>query len=106
VSRHIKETEQHASRLRAYLDKRNDSSSMLKDLGAKTIAVGQSLSGLFAGDEVMKGLLASYTFEHIEIASYRILREAARSSNDAELEAICDQNLGEELATAKWLGEH
>jgi ferritin-like metal-binding protein YciE len=54
----------------------------------------------------MKGLLASYTFEHMEIASYRILKEAARSIDDAELEGICDQNLQEELATARWLEEH
>jgi ferritin-like metal-binding protein YciE len=106
VSRRIKETQDQGRRLRMYLESRNDSSSILKDLGGKTIALGQSLSGLFAGDEVMKGLLASYTFEHMEIASYRILKEAARSIDDAELEGICDQNLQEELATARWLEEH
>ncbi len=106
VSRHIKETQDQARRLRTYLESHNDSSSTLKDLGGKTIALGQSLSGLFAGDEVMKGLLASYTFEQMEIASYRILKEAARSIGDAKLEVICDQNLQEELATAAWLDEH
>ncbi len=103
ISRHIKETQQQASRLRAYLEAHGDSSSTLKDLGGKTLALGQNLSGIFASDEVMKGLLAGYTFEHMEIASYRILIEAARSIGDQELEAICRKNLEEEEATAKWL---
>jgi hypothetical protein len=44
----------------------------MKDAGGKLMAMTQSLSGVFAGDEV-KGSLASYTFENMEIASYRIL---------------------------------
>lgn len=66
----------------------------------------QSLSGVFAGDEVMKGSLASYTFEHMEIASYTILIAAARSLNETEIVRVCEENLREEMAMAEWLANN
>lgn len=51
----------------------------------------------------MKGLLASYTFEHMEIASYTILIAAANSVGEAEIARVCEQNLREEEAMAEWL---
>ncbi|RWF23805.1 DUF892 family protein, partial [Mesorhizobium sp.] len=66
-------------------------------------AMAQSLSGVFAGDEVMKGSLASYTFEHMEIASYTILIAAANAEGEAQIVRVCEQNLREEEAMAEWL---
>lgn len=76
---------------------------MLKDAGGKLTATAQSISGVFAGDEVMKGSLASYTFEHMEIASYTILIAAANAAGEAEIARVCEQNLREEEAMAEWL---
>lgn len=42
---------------------------MLKDADGKLTATAQSISGVFAGDYVLKGSLASHTFEHIEVGS-------------------------------------
>jgi ferritin-like metal-binding protein YciE len=78
----------------------------LKDAGGKLIALGQSISGVFAGDEVMKGSLAGYTFEHMEIASYTILIAAAKAAGEAEIATACEQNLREEVAMAEWLTNH
>ncbi|ESY93106.1 DUF892 family protein [Mesorhizobium sp. L48C026A00] len=58
---------------------------------------------MFAGDEVMKGSLASYTFEHMEIASYKMLIAAAGEVGDAEVQRVCEENLREEVAMADWL---
>lgn len=65
--------------------------------------MAQSLSGIFAGDEVMKGSLASYTFEHMEIASYTILIAAAESLGETEVVRACEENLREEVSMAEWL---
>ncbi|WP_318012913.1 DUF892 family protein [Mesorhizobium sp. BR1-1-7] len=78
----------------------------MKDAGGKLMAMAQSLSGVFAGDEVMKGSLASYTFEHMEIASYTILIAAAKSLGEAEVAQVCEENLHEEVAMADWLKSH
>jgi ferritin-like metal-binding protein YciE len=43
----------------------------LKDLARKVVAFGHGMSGMFVEDEVIKGAMASYTFEHIEVPAYR-----------------------------------
>lgn len=100
---HVEETREQAARLKACLDGLDEGSSTMKDVGGKLMATAQSLSGMFAGDEVMKGSLASYTFEHMEIASYTILIAAAQSLGEMEIARVCEQNLREEVAMAEWL---
>ncbi|MBZ9965720.1 DUF892 family protein [Mesorhizobium sp. B292B1B] len=106
IRQHVQETRQQAARLETCLDRIGQGSSTLKDAGGKLTAMAQSLSGVFAGDEVMKGSLASYTFEHMEIASYTILIAAAKSLGEAEVAQVCDENLREEVAMADWLKSH
>ncbi|MER8524298.1 DUF892 family protein [Mesorhizobium sp. M0644] len=103
---HLDETRQQAARLKICLDRMDEGSSTMKDAGGKLTAMAQSLSGIFAGDEVMKGSLASYTFEHMEIASYTILIAAAESLGESEVARACDENLREEVAMAEWLKDH
>jgi hypothetical protein len=57
MNMHLEETRQQAKRLEQCLDRIGDGSSTLKDAGGKLIAIGQNISGMFAGDEVMKGSL-------------------------------------------------
>jgi ferritin-like metal-binding protein YciE len=103
---HLEETKTQAARIKECLDGIDDGSSTLKDAGGKLMAIGQAISGVFAGDEVMKGSLASYTFEHMEIASYTILIAAAEAAGEEKIAGICDQNLREEVAMAEWLKNH
>ena len=71
----------------------------------KFTATMQNLSGFFAGDEVVKGVLASYAFEHMEIASYRILIAACDAAGDRETKAVLEEICREEEAMAKWLSD-
>ena len=48
----------------------------------------------------MKGSLAGYTFEQMEIASYRILIAAADYVGDDETKAVCQRILDDEIALA------
>lgn len=106
IERHIRETEGQAERLEACLADLGSSESTLKDVGGKLMAMGQALGGMFASDEVMKGAMAGYTFEQMEIASYKILMQAAEELGEDRLAAVCRQNLDEEIAMAAWLDEH
>lgn len=103
IQMHLEETRDQQARLKECLDKIGEGTSTLKDAGAKLVATAQSISGFFAGDEVMKGSLANYTFEHMEIASYTMLITAATRCGEAEIAKICEQNLLEERAMAEWL---
>jgi ferritin-like metal-binding protein YciE len=103
---HLQETREQAARLNTCLKGLGEDTSTMKDAGGKLMAMAQSLSGVFAGDEVMKGSLASYTFEHMEIASYNILIAAANALGESEVARACEQNLREEEAMAEWLMDH
>ncbi len=106
IQLHLDETRTQASRLRECLDSLGEDPSSMKDAGGKLMATVQSVSGVFAGDEVMKGSLASYTFEHMEIASYTILIAAANSLGETKVARACEQSLREEEAMAQWLKNH
>ncbi|WP_011579677.1 ferritin-like domain-containing protein [Chelativorans sp. BNC1] len=103
IEQHITETRRQSERVRECLQRHGSDASTLKDTGTKLMGLGQALSGIFTGDEVMKGILASYTFEHMEIASYKMLAAAARRLGDPETARVCEEILQEELAMAKWL---
>ena len=66
-------------------------------------ALGQGISGMFASDEIVKGAMASYVFENMEIASYVTLIAAAREVGDAETQRVCEQILAQEEAMAQWV---
>jgi ferritin-like metal-binding protein YciE len=102
---HIEETREQARLVKTCIDRRGSDTSALKDIGGKVTAMAQGLSGLFVSDEVVKASMASYTFEHMEIASYRILITAADAVGDTETSRICQQILKQEEAMAAWLAD-
>ena len=106
IDQHLQETRRQREKLEACMKRRNVDTSMLKDTAGRFTAMMQGMSQMFSDDEVVKGLLASYTFEHMEIASYRILVAAAEADQDLETANICEQICEEEEAMATWLEEN
>lgn len=106
IEQHVVETQAQARLLKECIERVGASTSTLKDMGSKLMANAQALSGMFASDEVVKGALFSYAFEHMEIASYRSLIAAANAVGDAQTAATCTRILREEEAMASWLEEH
>jgi ferritin-like metal-binding protein YciE len=106
IEQHERETERHAERVRSCIERRGGSTSTIKDTGAKMLALGQAMSGMFVGDEVMKGTIASTAFEAMEAASYRILIATAREVGDTETARVCEEILREEEAMEIWLKEN
>ncbi|MDX3905001.1 MAG: ferritin-like domain-containing protein [Pigmentiphaga sp.] len=106
IEQHLEETRQQARLLATCIERRGGDTSSLKDLVGKAVAMGQGLSGMFATDEVVKGAMFSYAFEHLEIAAYRNLIGAARTVGDTETQQVCERILAEEEAMADWLERH
>ncbi|KAF1050231.1 ferritin-like domain-containing protein [Xylophilus sp.] len=102
---HLEETRGQARRLRAYLEAHGGDTSLVKDVTGRVAAFAQGVGTMAAGDEVVKIALASYHFEQLEIASYRILLAAAELLQDEDLRAVSAGNLAEEEAMAAWLLE-
>jgi ferritin-like metal-binding protein YciE len=105
LQQHLEETREQARLLKSCIDRCGAGTSTMKDMAAKMTGMGQGLSGLFVSDEVVKATLASYTFEHMEIASYRSLIAAAEAAGDAETATVCRNILPQEEAMAEWLGK-
>jgi len=106
VEQHLEETRQQAQSLRTCIERRGGDTSTLKDLAGKFVAFGQGMSGMFVGDEIIKGSMASYTFEHMEIAAYKVLIAAAEAVGDQETRTVCERILKEEEATAAWFADN
>lgn len=106
IEKHADETREQARLLESCLERRGTSQSALKDLAGRTTAMGQGLSGMFVSDEVVKGTMAGYTFEHMEIAAYRSLIAAAEAVGDTATAQVCQTILGQEIEMATWLEEH
>jgi len=106
LEEHLEETRRQAQLIDDCIKRNGGDTSAVKDVMGKMTAFGQGLSGLFVDDEVIKGSLASYTFEHMEIASYKILIAAAEACGDTTTAAICSRILKEEEAMAKWIADH
>jgi len=106
IESHIAETRSQKQRLEACIERRGSSWSGMKDLAGQFTALMQTAGGVFAGDEVVKGVLAGYTFEHMEIASYRILVAGAEAAGDTETARVCEEICREEEAMASWLEDH
>lgn len=106
IEEHITETKEQAKLVEQCLERLGADISTLKDVGGKMMALTQGLSGMFVTDEVVKASIASYVFEHMEIASYRALIAAAEMAGDTTTIQVCQQILPQEEAMAKWLEEH
>lgn len=103
---HIEETKEQARLIKGCIERLGGDTSVLKNMAAKATATAQGLSGMFVTDEVVKAGMASYTFEHMEIAAYRSLIAAARAVGDIETQRVCEQILPQEEAMAAWLSDH
>jgi len=103
IERHLAETRRQKERIEQCLTRRGSSTSSMKDVAAKFTAMLQGVGGTVASDEVVKGAMASYTFEHFEISAYKALIAAAEMAGDTETARVCTEICREEEAMADQL---
>ena len=106
IEQHITETQGQAQALQSRIEALGSDTSAMKDMGGKAMAAMQGFGGMFATDEVIKGSMASYAFEHFEMSAYLALIEAARVVGDAETERVCQDILQQEKDMAQWLEQN
>lgn len=106
IEQHVGETQGQAERLERCLAQLGSSTSGAKDAMGSMTAMMQGMGGALAGDEVIKGAMAGYTFEHFEISSYTVLIATARAAGEEGIAATCEEILAEEKAMADWMQQH
>ena len=98
---HLHQSQEHQQLIDTRLEARGASPSKLKDAGLRLGALNW---GMFFGaqpDTPAKLAAFSYAFEHLEIASYELLRRVAARAGDDQTEAAADTILGDERAAAQ-----
>ncbi len=103
LRQHRDETEHQVERLETALHRLGTDSSALKTMGAKLSANMQAMMNIFASDEVIKDLLASYTLEQWEIVNYKVLIQTAQAAGEVEIQRLAEESLREEEAMASWI---
>lgn len=103
VARHAEETKQQITMLEDCFDILDEKPSAVKSALGWTMGNMQALGGALAPDEIVKGSMASYAFENMEIASYTILIAAAEKAGEPKIARICEDIRKQEQDMADWL---
>ena len=106
VSQHLEETKGQIEKLDKCFVLLDTSHSTVKTVMGKLGGNFQAFFSAMSPDEIIKNSLASYTFEHMEIASYKVLIAAARQAGQQQVAQYCEEILAEEKAMAEWLENH
>ena len=106
LEQHLMDTRQQQHALGDAIRRLGGEPSSTKDLKAQVVAFGQSLTGMMASDEIVKGAISGYVFEQMEIANYTALIAAAQATGDDATAQTCQRILAQEQAMAQWLLEH
>src|SRR4051794_41929167 len=94
------QTEEHERYVAERLEARGESPSRGRDAAMKAgaLAIGAALQA--APDTPARLATAAYAFEHLEIATYRMLRSLAERAGDRETTAVAERILEQEEAAA------
>lgn len=100
---HLAETHGHTRLVEERLEARGGSPSKLKDLAMKAGALNWGSFFAAQPDTPAKLAAFAYAFEHLEIASYELLRRVASRAGDHQTEQAAQTILAEERAAAEKL---
>jgi len=100
LEHHKLETEGHIQRMRARLEAHGGSPSTVKQIGGIIGALAKLPLDMVRGEKAGRNARDGYAAEHMEIASYELLKRIAERANDAETVTACDEIIAQERAMA------
>ena len=102
---HFAETAEHERLVRRALDARGASPSTLKDVAGRTGGWGMVLFARANPDTPGKLAFHAYSYEHMELATYELLRRFAERAGDGALARMSERIGAEERAMADRVAE-
>jgi ferritin-like metal-binding protein YciE len=97
---HIGETEGHERLVREQLERRGAKPSAVKDVTGRVGGWGMMLFARFNPDTPGKLAMHAYSYEHMELAAYELLRRIAERAGDEPVRAMAEQIGGQERSMA------
>ena len=106
LEHHKLETQRHESLMRGRLEAHGASPSMVRQAAGMFEAFMKMPLDLVRGESTGGSARDAYTTEHLEIASYELLRRVAERAGDEETARACRDILEQERAMATFIEEN
>jgi len=106
LEHHKLETQQHESTMRRRLEAHGAQPSMVRQAAGMLEAILKMPLDLMRGEKSGRTARDAYTTEHLEIASYELLRRVAERAGDEETATACRDILEQERAMATYIEEN
>jgi ferritin-like metal-binding protein YciE len=100
LEHHKLETQQHAAAMRGRLESHGVQPSMVRQAAGMLEALMKMPLDMVRGEKAGRNARDGYASEHLEIASYELLKRVAQRAGDEETARACDEILEQERAMA------
>jgi ferritin-like metal-binding protein YciE len=97
---HLNETEEQERLVRGQLERREAKPSAVKDVAGRVGGWGMILFARVNPDTPGKLAMHAYSYEHMELAAYELLRRIAEHAGDEPVRAMAEEIGGQERAMA------
>jgi ferritin-like metal-binding protein YciE len=106
IEHHKMQTQGHADRMAQRLEAHDATPSAVKQLGGVLGALAKLPLDFVRGEKAGRNARDAYATEHLEIASYELLRRVAQKAGDEETATAAQEIIEEERAMAKLIEQH
>jgi ferritin-like metal-binding protein YciE len=106
LEHHKLQTQQHADRMAQRLEAHDVAPSTVKQIGGVLGALAKVPLDFVRGEKAGRNARDGYATEHLEIASYELLRRIAEKAGDEETARAAREIIAEEAAMAKLIEEN
>jgi ferritin-like metal-binding protein YciE len=103
---HLEESEEHERLVRTQLDAHGAAPSLVKDTAGRLGGWGMALFARLNPDSPGKLAMHSYSYEHMELAAYELLRRVADRAGDGAVAQMAATIAGQERAMADRVAAH
>lgn len=106
LEQHRVETQQHAATMRRRLEAHGAQPSLTRQAAGIVEALAKLPLDLMRGEKAGRNARDAYVAEHLEIASYELLRRVAERAGDEETASACTEILEQERAMAQFIDDN
>jgi ferritin-like metal-binding protein YciE len=106
LEHHKMQTQNHADRMAQRLEAHDASPSTVKQMGGILGALMKLPIDMVRGEKAGRNARDAYATEHMEIASYELLRRVAQKAGDQDTATAAQQIISEEQQMAKTIEEN
>jgi ferritin-like metal-binding protein YciE len=106
LEHHKLQTQQHADRMAQRLEAHGAAPSTVRQIGGVLGALAKMPLDFVRGEKAGRNARDGYATEHLEIASYELLRRIAQKAGDEETAQAAVAIIAEETAMANLIEEH